>query len=130
MVATVGGCPPNGAVCTVKLALFSALLSAACALPLSYEEVNNNNENISMKHSDLAADTVSEVATVDTVFVKASSSPPRDLNDDAHCDLNINKFDAPMYADLSHNQQVDLRNLNAADFSPVDVQHYGNNTAS
>ena len=68
MVATVGGCPPTVRFAPSNLAMFAALLSAACAMPLFHMEVDNNNVNIFMEPSALAADTISENVKMATLM--------------------------------------------------------------
>ena len=58
-------------------------------MPLDHVNNDNYTANISIKHSDPAAAAVCEAAAIDTVSTKTSSSPPRDLNDDAFCDLSL-----------------------------------------
>ena len=60
MVATVGGCPLNGAKCSVRWAMFAAFLSVACAMPLGHMNNDNYIANISIKHSGLAVAAVCE----------------------------------------------------------------------
>ena len=55
MVATVGGCPFNGAKCSVRWAMFAAFLSVACAMPLSHmnndDYINTISRTSTMPHA-------------------------------------------------------------------------------
>ena len=75
MVATVGGCPFNGAKCSVRWAMFAAFLSVACAMPLSHMNNDDYINTISIKHSGPAVAAVCEAVAVDTVFFKTPSPP-------------------------------------------------------
>ena len=115
MVATVGGCPFNGAKCSVRWAMFAAFLSVACAMPLSHMNNDDYINTISIKHSGPAVAAVCEAVAVDTVFFKTPSPPQCDLKDDPICDLSLRNHDEQWYKILDEGQQAYLRNLNAVD---------------